>query len=98
IYGGDTASAGTQSRQEFPVDAESIATFEKEGLSASVTNTWAMEIEPGQRFVYELGRPGRLFRVEFDLATAVETPPAPWGSAPTDAPATDASTAADSGN
>jgi hypothetical protein len=54
--------------------------FEREGLDASVTNTWAMEIEPGKRFLYELARPGgRLFRVEFDLTTPVATPPTPWG-------------------
>jgi len=39
-----------------------------------------MEIEPDQRFVYELTRPeGRRFRVEFDLSTPVPLPPAPWG-------------------
>jgi hypothetical protein len=49
-------------------------------LSASVTNTWAMEIEAGQRFLYELARPsGRLFQVEFDLTQPVPIPPAPWG-------------------
>lgn len=80
MYGGDTASAGTAVRQEFPVDAESIAMFEKEGLNASVSNTWAMEIEPGQRFLYELTRPGgREFKVEFDLTRPVELPPTPWG-------------------
>jgi hypothetical protein len=79
MYGGDTTSAGTNGRREFPVDAESIALFEREGLTASVTNTWAMEIEPGTRFVYELRRPGRLFRVEFDLRAPVALPPAPWG-------------------
>jgi hypothetical protein len=80
MYGGDTAAVGTSTRQEFPVDAESIALFETQGLTASVTNIWAMEIEPGARFVYELARPGRLFRVEFDLTTPVAVPPAPWGS------------------
>lgn len=80
LYGGDTANPGTGTRQEFPVDAESIALFEAEGRTVSTTNTWAMEIEPGQRFLYELSRPdGRLFRVEFDLSTPVEAPPAPWG-------------------
>ena len=81
LYGGDTASAGTAVRQEFPVDAESVAMFKREGLEASVTNTWAMEIVPGQRFVYELSRPnGRLFVVEFDLSRPVALPPAPWGA------------------
>jgi len=81
MYGGDTAEAGTTQRQAFPVDAASIAMFEREGLAASVTNTWAMELVPGKTFVYALSRPnGRLFRVEFDLVTPVETPPAPWGA------------------
>jgi hypothetical protein len=80
MYGGDTKAPGTATRQELPVDAESIAMFEREGLAASVTNVWAMEIEPGKRFLYELSRPGgRLFQVEFDLSAPVEPPPAPWG-------------------
>ena len=81
MYGGDTATAGTAARQEFPVDAESRELFEQEGSKASVTNTWAMEIEPGEKFVYELTRPGRLFRVEFDLTQPVSLPPLPWGPA-----------------
>ncbi len=81
MYGGDTGGAGTAQRQSFPVDAESRALFRKEGLGASLDNVWAMEIEPAQRFVYELARPGgRLFRVEFDLTRPVAIPPAPWGS------------------
>ncbi len=80
MYGGESVEAGSAQRQEFPVDAESIALFEREGLDVSITNTWAMEIEPGQRFLYELTRPGgREFKVEFDLATPVEAPPPPWG-------------------
>jgi hypothetical protein len=79
LYGGDTVAPGTASRQEFPVDAASRLLFELEGLKASVGNTWAMEIEPGVRFVYELSRPGRLFRVEFDLSKPVPAPPPPWG-------------------
>ena len=79
MYGGDTASPGTERRQEFPVDADSVAMFEREGLTASVSNVWAMEIEEG-RFLYELARPGgRLFQVEFDLTSPVALPPAPWG-------------------
>lgn len=80
MYGGDATRSGSELRQEFPIDAESIALFEREGLSASVSNTWAMEIEPGQRFLYELSRPGgRLFQIEFDLTAPVPTPPTPWG-------------------
>ncbi|HEX7708472.1 MAG TPA: hypothetical protein VF701_18565 [Thermoanaerobaculia bacterium] len=81
MYGGDTAAAGTEVRQEFPVDQDSIDLFGREGLTASVVNVWAMEIEPGKRFLYELARPGhgRLFQVEFDLTNPVPLPPTPWG-------------------
>ncbi|MFY2765324.1 hypothetical protein [Arenimonas sp. MALMAid1274] len=83
MYGGDSRDAGTAQRQAFPVDADSVAMFQREGLSASVTNTWAMEVGPGPVFVYELSRPGgRLFQVEFDLSRPVPLPPAPWGSEP----------------
>ena len=81
MYGGDTATVGTPVRQEFPVDDLSIELFLREDLPASVTNVWAMEIEPETRFLYELAREaeGRLFQVEFDLTTPVGTPPTPWG-------------------
>lgn len=79
MYGGETAGLGGPTRQAFPVDAESIAMFRREGLNASVENTWAMEIQPAM-FAYELTRPGgRRFRVEFDLSRPVATPPTPWG-------------------
>lgn len=82
LYGGQTAAPGTAQRQEFPVDQRSIETFQRAGLTASVQNTWAMELWPGQRFVYELSRPGgRLFRAEFDLTRPVPAPPPPWGDA-----------------
>ncbi len=81
LYGGDSVAAGTAVRQEFPVDAESVVMFKREGLAGSVRNTWAMEVEPGQRFLYELARPdGRLFQVEFDLSQPVDAPPPPWGA------------------
>lgn len=78
MYGGDTIADGSGSRQEFPADESSKQLFTREGLTASLPNTWALEIEPGVKFVYELTRPGRRFRVEFDLSTPVPTPPAPW--------------------
>ncbi|MDO8907236.1 MAG: hypothetical protein Q7W55_01920 [Pseudohongiella sp.] len=83
-YGGDTTTAGTAVRQEFPVDQFSIDLFMRDGSAASVTNVWAMEIVPGEQFVYELARTDsdRLFRVEFDLTTPVATPPTPWGHDP----------------
>lgn len=78
MYGGDTANAGTATRQEFPVDAESITTFRANGLDQSVTNIWAVEAN-ADTFAYELKREGRFFRVEFDLTKPVAVPPAPWG-------------------
>jgi len=82
-YGGDTAEAGTAERQLFPVDAESVALFQREGRAASVTNVWAIEVTAA-RFTYELRRPAgptaRHFRVEFDLTRPVSTPPPVWGA------------------
>ena len=84
-YGGDTASPGTGERQEFPVDAESIALFRRTGRDVSVTNVWAVELT-GSRFAYELRRPPgpgeRFFRVEFDVTRPVAPPPLPWGWQP----------------
>ena len=90
MYGGDTAEKGTARAQSFPVDDYSIEMFEKEGLTASVTNVWTVEIDPDgtdkAQFAYQLKRTveggapePRFFRVEFDLTAPVELPPAPWG-------------------
>ena len=85
-YGGDTLSAGTTRVQDFPVDAFSIAMFEREGLDASLTNVWRLEVDPagarGARFAYQLTRrndPTRLFRAEFDATRPVAAPPPAWG-------------------
>lgn len=73
MYGGDTAGPGSAARQEFPVDAESIAQFRAGGAEVSTTNVWAMEVHPGRMFAYELRRPeGRFMRVEFDLTRPVD--------------------------
>lgn len=82
MYGGDTAGKGSAGRQEFPVDGFSKTMFSRAGMAASNSNVWAIEIEPGQRFVYELARTDqdRLFRVGFDLTKPIPTPPAPWGA------------------
>ncbi len=80
MYGGTSEVAGTAARQSFPVDEESIALFETEGLDASVVNVWAMDISD-RAFAYELKRPtGRHFRAEFDLTQPVASPPPHWGS------------------
>lgn len=72
MYGGDTASAGTAERQDFPVDRESIAQFRAGGAEVSTTNVWAVEVHPGRMFAYELRRPsGRFLRIEFDLTRPV---------------------------
>jgi hypothetical protein len=78
MYGGDTAAPGSATRQEFLVDAESIALFKANALERSVTNVWALEATDAI-FAYELRRANRHFRVEFDLTKEVPAPPAPWG-------------------
>ena len=79
-YGGDTAGSGTAERQEFPADQFSKDMFVRQDRAVSVPNVWAMEVHPGRTFGYELRRPGRFFRVDFDLTKPVAPPPAPWGS------------------
>ncbi|MEM7585583.1 MAG: hypothetical protein AAF560_19490 [Acidobacteriota bacterium] len=79
LYGGVTADQGSAEVQSFPADAYSRELFEQNELSASVENTWSMEIVPGERFSYILRRPSRHFRADFDLSQNVEPPPAPWG-------------------
>ncbi|WP_309627576.1 hypothetical protein [Brevundimonas sp.] len=71
MYGGDSAGPGTASRQEFPVDQESIDQFIAGGAAVSTTNVWAVEVHPGRMFAYELRRANRHFRVEFDLTKPV---------------------------
>lgn len=79
-YGGDTATAGTARRQEFPADLHSRDLFVRENIPQSVTNVWAVEIDPGRTFAYELRRPNRFLRVAFDLTRPIAPPPPPWGA------------------
>jgi hypothetical protein len=67
-YGGDTATPGTMTRQEFPVDEFSKSLFTRENRTVSLTNVWAVELKPGETFAYELNRANRHFRVEFDTS------------------------------
>ena len=78
-YGGDTRTAGDSTQQEFFADSLTASL-----IPAARTNVWTIELQPGRLFVYALRREGsdRRFRAEFDLGTAVETPPAPWGARP----------------
>ena len=79
-YGGDSRGHGTASRQEFPADSFSKDMFLRDNIPQSTANVWAMEVEPGRLFAYELRRPNRFFRVDFDLARPVSPPPPPWGA------------------
>ncbi|MBL8300874.1 MAG: hypothetical protein JNN30_21240 [Rhodanobacteraceae bacterium] len=90
LYGGSsparTAEKPTEQsadrwRFEFPADLYSRALFRARDRKVSISNVWALELD-AQRFVYELARPNRLFRVEFDLTQPQQSlPPAPWGAA-----------------
>lgn len=79
-YGGDTANEGSAERQEFPADEFSRTLFVNNNIPQSTANVWAVEVHPGRTFAYELRRPNRHFRVEFDLTRPVAAPPAPWGA------------------
>lgn len=78
-YGGDATTPPDAGRQLFPADEFTKSLLRREGNIAGVDNVWAVEHRPGL-FAYELRRPGRFFRVEFDLDNPVSTPPAAWGS------------------
>jgi hypothetical protein len=79
-YGGDTAAPGTERRQEFPADVFTKALLVRANNPAGANNVWALEVESRRIFAYELRRPGRFFRDEFDLTRPVAPPPPPWGS------------------
>ena len=81
-YGGDSDGTGAVGYQDFPADDETKALFIQEEIEVSTQNTWRVEIDPGQQFTYQMSRPERLFRVEFDLTRPVEPPPPTWGEAP----------------
>lgn len=78
-YGGDTIGPGSARRQDFPADSFSRDLFVRENIAESITNVWTMEIVPGATFAYELRRPRRFLRVEFDLGRPVPAPPPAWG-------------------
>lgn len=78
-YGGDTLSEGTAVSQAFPADEFTKTMFIAQDIPASVDNTWSIDVT-ADIFAYQMARPNRLFRVEFDLREPVETPAAPWGA------------------
>lgn len=76
-YGGDwDPSTSTGLHIEFPADDFTIAQTPE-----TRTNVWALEIQPGSRFIYALRREGtdRRIRLVFELIRDVEAPPPPWG-------------------
>ena len=79
-YGGDSITPVTAARQEFPADAFTKELLVREGNVAGANNIWAVEVIPGRLYGYELRRPGRFFRVDFDLTRPVAPPPPPWGA------------------
>jgi hypothetical protein len=79
-YGGDTVGPGTSDRQEFPADTYSKELFVRGNIPQSAANVWAVEVKGSALFAYELRRPSRFFRLEFDLTRPVAPPPPPWGS------------------
>jgi hypothetical protein len=79
MYGGDTVSGGTATRQEFPADNYSAELFFQRGRPESAQNIWALEVVPGRVMAYELRRSGRFLRIEFDLTRPIGPQPAAWG-------------------
>ena len=67
-YGGvATHENSTATRAVFPVDVFSKTNFAENNLQPSMTNTWSIAIEPGNRMTYKLAREGRNFVAEFNL-------------------------------
>jgi len=75
-YGGDTATPGTATQQDFPADK-----FTADLIPAAQTNLWSFIFASPKTLSYRLVREseGRRFRVEFDLTKPLPAPPSPWG-------------------
>jgi len=70
-YGGlATLANSSPIRAVFPVDDYSKKNFSENGLEASMTNIWSIDINPGKTMTYSLNREGRNFVAEFDLVAA----------------------------
>lgn len=80
MYGGESTGEGTATEQRFPAGASTRELFARANMQAAFSNVWSISLQPGRRFQYALTRPGREFRVEFDLTKPVEPPPPPWGA------------------
>ncbi len=74
-YGGTAADYSSGSRQNFPADEATKTLFDQEGIPVSKDNIWAIEVRPAHTlFAYELERPGRFFRLEFETSKPVMQP------------------------
>ena len=69
-YGGYSTDNSSGSRMNFPADDATKALFDREGIPVSKANVWAVEVRPTV-FAYELQRPERFFRVEFDTTSPI---------------------------
>lgn len=79
FYGGHAAGIGSK-RISFPADQSTKDLFDRENIPVSKENIWAIELSAdNQSFTYEMRRPNRDFRAEFDLSAPVDIPPVPWG-------------------
>ncbi len=74
-YGGITPNTGKENLQIFPADQETAQL-----LPEAASNVWWIT-QTDSTFTYNLKRIGtdRLFSIEFDLSSPIETPAAPWG-------------------
>jgi len=80
MYGGDTVDGGEPGKQSFPADKFSQDAFYLGNIPQSAANIWMIGLTPGKTYSYGLNRPGREFRVDFDLTREVAAPPPPWGA------------------
>jgi hypothetical protein len=76
MYGGTTTHTGLSTQQVFPADQHTRTVIEP-----AHSNVWRIELLPGERFSYHLRRLGtpRVFQIDFDLATPIDSPGPPWG-------------------
>ncbi len=76
MYGGLTSNSGTETRQVFPADEETVNV-----IAAAAGNVWWIDLLKGDSFSYNLRRMGsdRFFSIKFDLKKEIAIPKAPWG-------------------
>jgi hypothetical protein len=79
-YGGDSVAPGRADQQEFPADAFTRELLVRNNNPAGVDNVWTLAFTAAPAFAYQLRRPNRHFRVEFDLTRPIGPPPPPWES------------------